>query len=109
MSAFRSRIAVLMAMASLTVASAQTTTQTPAKPAAVKPAPARKATLPAAPPDLSAIETVVVLFAENRGFDTLYGAFPGANGLRGLPASRAVQHDRDGSVLKTLPPIWTGL
>jgi acid phosphatase len=109
MSAFRSRIAVLMAMASLTVASAQTTTQTPAKPAAVKPAPARKATVPAAPPDLSAIETVVVLFAENRGFDTLYGAFPGANGLRGLPASRAVQHDRDGSVLKTLPPIWTGL
>src|SRR5689334_11900719 len=61
------------------------------------------------PPDLSKIQTVVVIYAENRGFDTLFGSFPGANGLRGLPRSRSVQRDRDGSVLKTLPPIWTGL
>ena len=30
---------------------------------------------------LDSIETVVVLYAENRSFDNLYGRFPGANGL----------------------------
>ena len=33
---------------------------------------------------LDDIETVVVLYAENRSFDNLYGRFPGANGLSGL-------------------------
>ena len=27
------------------------------------------------------IQTVVVIFAENRSFDNLYGRFPGANGI----------------------------
>ena len=27
------------------------------------------------------VSTLVVIYAENRAFDTLYGAFPGANGL----------------------------
>jgi acid phosphatase len=58
---------------------------------------------------LNSIETVVVIYAENRSFDNLYGAFPGANGLGRLPAARYVQHDRDGSMLKELPPIWDGL
>ena len=30
---------------------------------------------------LDSIETVIVLYAENRSFDNLYGRFPGANGL----------------------------
>jgi acid phosphatase len=55
------------------------------------------------------IDTVVVIFAENRSFDGLYGAFPGANGLRRVSPGGATQRDRDGSVLKELPPIWNGL
>src|SRR5579862_2964653 len=59
-------------------------------------------------PDLSAIHTIVVIYAENRGFDSLYGHFPGADGL---DAGRraAPQQDRDGTPLKELPPIWAGL
>src|SRR5713226_8045076 len=30
---------------------------------------------------LGDIDTIVVLYAENRSFDNLYGSFPGANGL----------------------------
>jgi len=33
------------------------------------------------------IETVVVIYAENRSFDNLYGFFPGANGLLHVPAA----------------------
>jgi len=55
------------------------------------------------------IETVVVIYAENRSFDNLYGYFPGANGLRGLKPGAWIQRDRDGSVLKELPPVWEGL
>ena len=33
---------------------------------------------------LDQIETIVVIYAENRGFDHLYGLFPGANGLRNV-------------------------
>jgi acid phosphatase len=59
---------------------------------------------------LDRIDTVVVIYAENRSFDNLFGAFPGANGLR-TPAARAIkQLDRDhASVLATLPPAWGGL
>jgi hypothetical protein len=31
--------------------------------------------------NLSKIETIVVIYAENRSFDHLYGFFPGANGI----------------------------
>ncbi|HXO91783.1 MAG TPA: acid phosphatase, partial [Stellaceae bacterium] len=55
------------------------------------------------------IETVVVLYAENRSFDNLYGRFPGANGLSQLGPADYLQRDRDGSVLKELPPVWGGL
>ncbi len=57
------------------------------------------------------IKTVVVIYAENRSFENLYGKFPGASNLH----YEYVQHlfkaqkDRDGSVLKELPPIWSGL
>jgi phospholipase C len=55
------------------------------------------------------IATVVVIYAENRGFDNLYGSFPGANGFAQATPAASVQLDRDGSVLKELPPIWDGL
>jgi phospholipase C len=59
--------------------------------------------------NLDKITNVVVIYAENRSFDNLYGSFPGANGLQGVTADQARQLDRDGSVLSELPPIWTGL
>jgi phospholipase C len=55
------------------------------------------------------IQTVVVIYAENRSFDNLYGLFPGANGLNNVKEQDALQRDRDGSVLKELPAIWNGL
>ena len=33
---------------------------------------------------ISNIDTVVVIFAENRSFDNLYGSFPGADGLQNV-------------------------
>jgi acid phosphatase len=58
---------------------------------------------------LESIETIVVIYAENRSFDNLYGFFPGANGLSQLTPAEYTQRDRDGSVLKELPPVWGGL
>ncbi len=58
---------------------------------------------------LADIDTVVVIFAENRSFDNLYGNFPGANGLANASAASERQLDRDGRVLSELPPIWGGL
>ena len=60
-------------------------------------------------PSLNKIETVVVIYAENRSFDNLYGHFPGASGLESVSAELARQLDRDGTPLKELPPIWNGL
>jgi acid phosphatase len=62
------------------------------------------------------IDTIVVIYAENRAFDNLYGNFPGARGLsevidrdgRPLPAYHP-QVDRNGSVLPLLPPSWGGV
>jgi acid phosphatase len=59
-------------------------------------------------PKLDAIQTIVVIYAENRGFDNLYGNFPGANGLQNLTAAQKIQLDRDGSPLKSLPPVPGG-
>jgi acid phosphatase len=58
---------------------------------------------------LAGIETLVVIYAENRSFDNLYGSFPGANGLQNVTPESALQRDRDGTVLKELPPVWGGL
>jgi acid phosphatase len=58
---------------------------------------------------IESIETIVVIYAENRSFDNLYGSFPGANGLSRATAAESTQRDRDGSVLKELPPVWGGL
>jgi acid phosphatase len=62
------------------------------------------------------VETIVVIYAENRAFDNLYGNFPGAAGLgqvvdaggQALPAY-VPQRDRDGTVLPTLPQTWGGV
>ena len=62
---------------------------------------------------LDAIDTVVVIYAENRAFDTLFGLFPGANGIPGVNPSAVgayvPQVDRNGTTLATLPPTWGGL
>ncbi|MEB0012940.1 acid phosphatase [Glaciimonas sp. Gout2] len=59
------------------------------------------------------IQTVVVIYAENRGFDNLYGLFPGADGIPGVnPSSRTAaypQKDFDGNTLPVLPPSWGGM
>jgi acid phosphatase len=62
------------------------------------------------------IDTIVVIYAENRAFDNLYGNFPGAHGLSeaidrdGRPRPAYVpQIDRNGSVLPALPPTWGGV
>ena len=60
-------------------------------------------------PNVAAIQNVVVIYAENRSFDNLYGSFPGANGLQNVTAANFTQRDRDGSVMKELPPVWDGL
>ncbi|MGY5809251.1 acid phosphatase [Rhizobium sp. LEGMi198b] len=59
--------------------------------------------------DLKLIDTVVVIYAENRSFDNLYGSFPGANGISKAPASARIQRDRNGKPFRELPPIWEGL
>ena len=58
----------------------------------------------------AAVRNVVVIYAENRSFDNLLGAFPGLQDpwTPALP-SRAQQLDRDGRPLPVLPPIWGGL
>ncbi|MDE1949894.1 MAG: acid phosphatase [Burkholderiales bacterium] len=65
----------------------------------------------------SKVRNIVVIYAENRSFDNLYGHFPGADGLDtvlgpdGRPTSAYVpQKDRDGkTVLATLPQTWGGV
>ncbi len=58
---------------------------------------------------LANIETLVVIYAENRSFDNLYGAFPGANGIKQAAPANTLQLDRDGTPLRELPPVWGGL
>ncbi len=62
---------------------------------------------------LSKIETIVVIYAENRSFDNLYGLFPGANGILKNAEGKLndfndfKQVDRDGvTPLLHLPSVW---
>ena len=59
--------------------------------------------------NLDSIQTIVVIYAENRAFDNVYGAFPGANGLANAGSAATVQLDRDGSPLAKLPQTWGGV
>src|SRR5262249_12933779 len=58
---------------------------------------------------LDDVQTVVVIYAENRSFNNVFGLFPGANGLHDALRHPVPQKDRDGSVLTVLPPAWNGL
>jgi phospholipase C len=58
---------------------------------------------------VAAIQNVVVIYAENRSFDNLYGSFPGANGLQNASTAATRQIDRNGQAFTELPPIWDGL
>ncbi len=55
------------------------------------------------------VKTVVVIYAENRSFNNLFGNFPGVEKpLSSLKPEQYQQVDRDGTPLKTLPPAWGG-
>jgi acid phosphatase len=66
------------------------------------------ASAPAPKSGLAKIEHIVVIYAENRSFDHLYGLFPGANGIANATAEQTTQVDRDGKPLPELPPSWKG-
>ena len=65
----------------------------------------------------SKVQNIVVIYAENRSFDNLFGSFPGANGLSTVvdssgkaTAAYVPQKDRDGTtLLATLPQTWGGV
>jgi len=65
--------------------------------------PAMRASAKAAPTGLDRIDTIVVIYAENRSFDNLYGSFPGANGL--ATAAVVPQVDHDGTPMPHLPAV----
>ena len=52
--------------------------------------------------DLAKIDTIVVIYAENRSFDHLYGFFPGANGIAQATDEQKTQLDHDGTPLRDL-------
>jgi acid phosphatase len=62
------------------------------------------------------VQNIVVIYAENRSFDNIFGNFPGAHGLgevvnpNGSPRrSYFPQKDRNGTTLATLPQTWGGV
>ena len=55
---------------------------------------------------LAKIQHVIVIYAENRSFDNLYGLFPGAYGIARARPATWTQSDRDGTPLRVLPPVW---
>jgi phospholipase C len=63
---------------------------------------------PSARTGLSRIEHIVVIYAENRSFDNLYGMFPGASGIADATPAQYTQLDLDGRPLPHLPPVWKG-
>src|ERR1700681_2032244 len=57
---------------------------------------------------LARIKTIVVIYAENRSFDHLYGFFPGANGIAEATAEQKTQLDHDGTPLPYLTIFGAG-
>jgi len=55
---------------------------------------------------LATIEHIVVIYAENRSFDHLYGLFPGAEGIAQATAEQKTQLDHDAKPLPHLPPVY---
>ena len=56
-------------------------------------------------PTLNSIQHIVVIYAENRSFDNLYGQFPGADGIANATPAQYEQRDRNGELLPFLPPV----
>jgi phospholipase C len=61
------------------------------------------ATQQAASP-LDKIDHFVIVFLENRSFDSMFGLMPGVNGLS-APGAAIPQTDEKGKAYKTLPPV----
>src|SRR5262245_21883089 len=57
---------------------------------------------------LDTLEHIVIIYAENRSFDHLYGLFPGANGIAQATPEQYTQVDHDGQPFQVLPPVWKG-
>ena len=55
---------------------------------------------------LNKIQHIVVIYAENRSFDNLYGNFPNANGIKYATSETTLQLDTDNQPLSDLPPVW---
>ena len=53
---------------------------------------------------LAKIDHIIVIYAENRSFDNLYGLFPGASGIAEATPAQYTQVDHDGKPLPHLPP-----
>src|SRR5262245_54269615 len=51
---------------------------------------------------LGKLKTIVVIYAENRSFDHLFGFFPGANGIANATTEQKTQLDHDGQPLPYL-------
>jgi phospholipase C len=58
------------------------------------------------PSGLNRIEHIVVIYAENRSFDNLYGLYPGANGINQATSEQTTQLDHNGKPLPHLPPVY---
>jgi phospholipase C len=56
----------------------------------------------AAQQGLARINTIVVIYGENRSFDHMYGFFPGANGIANATNEQKTQLDHDGKPLSQL-------
>ena len=55
---------------------------------------------------LDQIGHIVVIYAENRSFDHLFGLFPGANGINRATTQQKTQVDHDGQPLPVLPRVY---
>jgi phospholipase C len=54
------------------------------------------------------VNHIVVIYQENWSFDSLYGRFPGANGIADAAPESLVQTDRNGAPLVAAPPPLNG-
>ena len=57
------------------------------------------------PASVNSINHLVVIYQENWSFDSLYGKFPGANGIANAGAA-ANQIDKDGKPITVMPQAW---
>ena len=55
--------------------------------------------------DLAKIKNIVVIYLENHSFDSLYGTFPGADGIANASPSASIQTDKEGNPYQTLPRV----